>query len=177
MASTKGISLQYVHTAMQTADISTKSLAGPTHKVHTESLGLADWAGQTGSVLVTTQVPTTKSKPKKHAMGKCFRCKEIGHFKADCPNRPKGKLSLVARLEPGMGKESEMVVHLKQTRTYQINATTKGDAKPVVKIVPVGGPTHEKVPNTHAPANTYPIDETMNPEDLRGVEIDSDWSA
>ncbi|CAD6590029.1 MAG: hypothetical protein TREMPRED_005611, partial [Tremellales sp. Tagirdzhanova-0007] len=91
---------------------------------------------------------------------------------ADCPNRPKGKLSLAARMEPGAGKESEMVVHLEQTRTYQIIVTTKGDAKPVVKIVPVDGPTHE---NTHAPEDTYPADETMNPEDLRGVEIDSDW--
>ena len=60
-----------------------------------------------------------------------------------------------------------MVVHLEQTQTFQIIVTTGGDTKPIIKIVPVNDPTHERTPDTRVPTDAHSIDEPMNAEDLR----------
>ena len=150
MVTTKRIVLRYVDTGSQTADILTKSLPGPVHNTHKKSLGLADQADTQGHVLVTAQAPAGQAKQR--GRGKCFRCNELGHFKADCPKQPaKNKPTLAERMGP-KGQGTRGATDIPETHRFQVTVTTQASARPIVKVTPISSatPTH----HVHPPAET-----------------------
>ena len=81
------ISLEYVETTRQVADIFTKSLAGVTHWAHTKALGVRnEQRTSAGTILVAVQrsKEDKKTKGRPDEKTKCFKCGMKGHRKISC---------------------------------------------------------------------------------------------